>query len=45
MDLLEGGGGVFDVAVDGKAIYSKHNKGGFPETKEIVKEIKRRGDP
>jgi selenoprotein W-related protein len=34
--LIEGGGGVFDVTVDGQLIYSKHDQGRFPEHDEIV---------
>lgn len=34
-ELVKGGGGIFDVKVDGKLIYSKHQTGRFPEHKEI----------
>ncbi|RMF75248.1 MAG: selenoprotein, partial [Planctomycetota bacterium] len=30
-ELIEGKGGVFDVVVDGKLIFSKHETGRFPE--------------
>jgi len=34
--LIEGAGGVFDVVVDGRKIFSKHETGRFPEAHEIV---------
>jgi len=34
--LIAGGGGVFDVSVDGKLIFSKKSVGRFPEPGEIV---------
>lgn len=34
--LIEGSGGVFDVTVDGKLIYSKHQTGRFPDEGEVV---------
>ena len=36
-ELIEGGGGVFDVTVDGERIYSKHSTGRFPEAGEVAK--------
>jgi selenoprotein W-related protein len=39
-DLIEGAGGVFDVTVDGKVIYSKHSTGRFPEHDEILTQLK-----
>ena len=33
--LIQGSGGVFDVKVDGKLIYSKRATGRFPEDDEI----------
>jgi selT/selW/selH-like putative selenoprotein len=38
--MIEGSGGVFDVHVDGKQIWSKHDVGRFPEHKEILGKIK-----
>jgi selenoprotein W-related protein len=38
--LIEGAGGIFDVKVDGKPIYSKHQTGRFPESGEVLKLIK-----
>ncbi len=35
-ELIGGGGGVFDVVVDGRLIYSKHQTGRFPEPGEIA---------
>lgn len=37
--LVKGRNGVFDVAVDGKRIYSKHQTGRFPEHGEILQSI------
>ena len=37
--LIKGGGGIFDVKVDGKLIYSKHQTGRFPEHREIFDAI------
>jgi selenoprotein W-related protein len=34
--LIEGDNGVYDVVVDGKTIFSKHEAGRFPETSEIL---------
>jgi len=34
--LTAGSGGVFDVSVDGKVIFSKKSEGRFPEPEEIV---------
>jgi len=38
--LVEGGGGIFDVTVDGRLIYSKHATGQFPEEEEILKQLR-----
>ena len=38
--LIEGMGGVFDVHVDGKQIWNKHETGRFPEDKEVLDKIK-----
>jgi len=35
-ELIEGGGGVFDVSVDGRRVFSKHDAGRFPENDEIL---------
>ena len=36
-ELIPGGEGVFDVAVDRKNVFSKHQEGRFPEPGEVVK--------
>ena len=36
-ELIPGSGGVFDVALDGKVIYSKFKTGRFPEPEEIIR--------
>ncbi len=38
-ELVRGKGGVFDVEVDGKLIYSKHQTGRFPEHKEVLDQL------
>ena len=38
--LIEGSGGVFEVEVDGKLIYSKRATGRFPENDEIFFHVK-----
>jgi selT/selW/selH-like putative selenoprotein len=35
-ELTRGDRGVFDVAVDGKVIFSKHSAGRFPDDQEIL---------
>lgn len=37
--LQHGGGGVFDVAVDGKLVFSKHKEGRFPEHEEVLRAL------
>jgi selenoprotein W-related protein len=37
--LVPGSGGVFDVDVDGKRIFSKHDEGRFPDEDELIDEI------
>mgnify|MGYP002814449938 CR=1 FL=1 len=34
--LIEGRGGIFDVVIDGKKVYCKHDTGRFPEPDEIL---------
>ncbi len=38
--LIKGGGGVFDVVVDGQLVFSKHRVGRFPEPGEVVEAIR-----
>ena len=35
--LIEGDGGIFDVIVDGRLLFSKHEEGRFPETDEVLR--------
>ena len=39
-ELIRGGGGIFDVTVDGKRIYSKQAVGRFPESEEILAQLR-----
>ena len=36
---MRGGSGVFDVTVDGRRIFSKHEAGRFPDPEEIVRAL------
>jgi len=38
-ELIRGGGGIFDVTVDGDVVFSKHEAGRFPEPDEILSKI------
>lgn len=38
-ELIEGGNGIFDVTVDGKLLFSKHQTGRFPENAEILEKL------
>ena len=40
IDLVEGDRGVFDVSVNGKLVFSKHQTGRFPEWEEIEGKVK-----
>lgn len=35
VELVGGSGGVFDVEVDGKLLFSKHQRGRYPTLDEI----------
>jgi selT/selW/selH-like putative selenoprotein len=37
---VKGHGGVFDVVVDGKKVFSKHESYRFPDTGEIAELVK-----
>jgi selenoprotein W-related protein len=38
-ELIKGGGGVFDVKLDGELIFSKKQAGRFPAPGEVEKSI------
>ncbi len=40
-ELIRGKEGVFDVRVDGKLIFSKHELGRFPEPDEVERKVER----
>ena len=42
-ELIESGGGIFDVTVDGDVIFSRKQEGRFPEEDEVVDSIRQRG--
>lgn len=35
--LIAGSGGIYDITVDGREIFSKQKSGRFPENDEIIK--------
>ncbi len=37
--MIEGSGGIFDVKVDGKLVFSKHETGRFPNPGEVPKRL------
>jgi len=39
VELIAGSGGVFEVMVDNRLVFSKRNKGRFPDDGEIVRFI------
>jgi len=39
-ELAKGANGIFDVAVDGKLLFSKHRDARFPEPAEIVRTLR-----
>jgi selT/selW/selH-like putative selenoprotein len=38
-ELARGAGGVFDVACDGKLVFSKHRDGRYPDPDEIMRAL------
>ena len=42
LELEPGGGGVFDVSIDGEQIYSKHETGEFPNEASILQAVQAR---
>jgi selT/selW/selH-like putative selenoprotein len=36
---VPGDNGIFDVRVDGRRIFSKHETGRFPDPEEILREL------
>jgi predicted Rdx family selenoprotein len=38
--LIKGGGGIFDVVVEGDLLFSKHRVGRFPDPGEVEKAIR-----
>jgi selenoprotein W-related protein len=42
-ELIAGSGGVFDVKIDGRLIFSKFQAGRFPENQEILNSIRKTG--
>ena len=40
-ELIKGDQGIFDVEVDGRRIFSKHEVGRFPKNEEILALLRR----
>ena len=40
VEMIEGGGGVFDVKADGRLVFSKQQTGRFPQAGEITQLLK-----
>jgi len=38
--VVRGSGGIFDVSVDNKRIFSKHDEGRFPTEREIIDKLR-----
>jgi selT/selW/selH-like putative selenoprotein len=39
--LIAGGGGIFEVTLDGKVIFDKFSVGRFPEHQEVIDKIEK----
>lgn len=39
-ELVGGDNGIFDVEIDGRRVFSKHETGRFPEHEEILAELR-----
>ncbi|HRX87163.1 MAG TPA: Rdx family protein [Phycisphaerae bacterium] len=42
-EMIQGRGGVFDVKVDGRLVYSKHHTGKFPDHEPLIRTIQQMG--
>ncbi|MXW52425.1 MAG: hypothetical protein F4X44_09700 [Gammaproteobacteria bacterium] len=40
VELIAGGGGIFDVDVNGSIVYSKHQTGEFPDETSLVDQLR-----
>jgi predicted Rdx family selenoprotein len=40
-ELVKGANGIFDLAVDGKLMFSKHRDGRWPDTAEVVQTLQK----
>ena len=38
-ELIAGGGGIFDIKVDAKLVFSKHQTGGYPDENALAGDI------
>lgn len=43
VQLIPGGGGIFEVKVDGEIVYEKKSSGKFPEDGELTTILKEKG--
>jgi selT/selW/selH-like putative selenoprotein len=37
--LIAGGGGIFEITVDGRVVFDKYQAGRFPEEREVIDKI------
>jgi predicted Rdx family selenoprotein len=44
VELVAGGGGIFDVEHAGRMLFSKHRAGRFPEPGEVLAALQGSGD-
>jgi len=42
VELIAGGGGIYDISVDGRLLFSKHQEKRFPEPEEVIGMLKAR---
>jgi selenoprotein W-related protein len=40
-ELAKGGGGIFDVEMDGEIVFSKKQAGRFPEHEEVLASLRK----
>ncbi|MDF1615350.1 Rdx family protein [Desulfurivibrio alkaliphilus] len=40
VELIAGSNGIYDIKVDGRQIFSKHQSGRFPDNREIIELLK-----
>jgi len=41
VELIRGGGGIFDIHADGKPVYLKSQTGDFPSEEEVIAKLEK----